>query len=205
MFYDPNQDLFGGMAKPMVNRLREGSGFVSYLLSTNCRNTAPIATFVAQAGGLKSTEVLLDRPTADVEKVFCRNDSDMRSKVSRHINDLVRDRVACDQIVLLSPRIKQNSCLADGLEGGPDIKEQDDGAGSSNSILYATIGSFKGLERSIVVLVDVWELESPQARRDLYVGTSRARTRLTVFLGEFLKDPWTEAVQRHAERMFHEE
>ena len=175
---------------------------MSYLLNMNCRNTAQIATFVAQAGGLKSNEVLLDRVADEVEKVFCRDNSDMRSKVSKHINDLVKKRVKHDQIVLLSPVTRQNSCLADGLEDGPEITERDDGPGSGNSIFYATIGSFKGLERSIVVLVDIWDLED---RRNLYVGASRARTRLTVFLGDFLKDSWTEAVRNHAELMFDEE
>jgi len=202
MFYDPNQDLFQSMAKPMVNRLREGPGFVSYRLTKNCRNTAHIATFVAQAGGLKTDEVLLDRDTAEVEKVFCRDNSDMRSQVSKHINDLVKKRVKHDQIVLLSPVTRQTSCLADGLEDGPEIIGLDDGPGSGNSILYATIGSFKGLERSIVLLVDIWDLED---RRNLYVGSSRARARLTVFLGDFLKGSWTEAVQHHAELMFEEE
>ena len=207
LFFDPHQDMFNAMEGQAVKDLKDRADFMSYRLSQNCRNTGPIATFAAQVGGIKTDRILLDGlQVTDVEKSFCRNATDMKNKVSAHIKGLLDKGIKNEQIALLSPWVLENSCVADGLSDGlPRFVGLEDSPGSVDSILYATIGSFKGLERPFVVLVDVWDLGEPEQKKNLYVGASRARAQLTVFLGEHLRDSWEDAVQRHAERMFAED
>jgi hypothetical protein len=51
-------------------------------------------------------------------------------------------------------------------------------AGESNDITYSTIQGFKGLENSVIMLVDIQTYNKPDL---MYVGMSRARNVLYVF------------------------
>jgi hypothetical protein len=56
------------------------------------------------------------------------------------------------------------------------------------SVAFSTISSFKGLESEVVLLVDVDDLESPEGLASIYVGASRARVALVVFLSVTQRD-----------------
>ena len=50
----------------------------------------------------------------------------------------------------------------------------------------------KGLEADAILVVDVSDLDSDAARLQLYVGLSRARVYLAVFLAESVRDQYVE-------------
>jgi hypothetical protein len=205
MFLDPNQNLFTGMNRDVVDELRRTANFTPYILSENCRNTAKIATFAAQGAGLRTDKV--ETPGPDVEKSFCRDSEEMRRKASRYIKRLLSEGIPCQDIVVLSPRVLERSCLASGLEEDVPATLEDRGGStrSDRTIDYATVGSFKGLERPFVVLVDIDELEGGPGRLNLYVGATRARVQLGAFLDSRLEETWSDAVQQHVERMWEDE
>ena len=55
-------------------------------------------------------------------------------------------------------------------------------AGDPNAIRVSTVQAFKGLESTCVVLVGLTEIDSPAARRLIYVGGSRAKSVLKLLL-----------------------
>jgi hypothetical protein len=104
-------------------------------------------------------------------------------------------------IVILSPYRLENSCLASGLVSCPvSIRECDDGgAHQGKAIGYCTIASFKGLEADIVLLVDIDDLRDPKGLLSVYVGASRPRTLLHVFLNESQRRAYEDLAFKYGE------
>jgi hypothetical protein len=184
VFVDSSQDLFTGLDRDTLRHLLEG-GCASYRLSLNCRNTEQIATTTAMLSGTKLTPALVQGPEVDV--VFCRDHGDLRRQVAKAINRLLSERIEPQNMVVLSPVHLSNSGLARALPElrlhlvdvselyGPTIP-------TNTYIAYRTIGSFKGLEADVVLLVDFQDLERLETRVATYVGGSRARVILKAFL-----------------------
>jgi hypothetical protein len=192
MFYDPNQDLFGGLVGGGMARIREGNPAV-YQLSTNCRNTRQIAYEAGMLAGFEPSETL-EANGPDVDEIWCRDDGEQRRVVSRAINRLLSDGIQPSQITILSQRRLQRSCLAAGLDGVP-FALTDQPVRGDNRIAYSTTQAFKGLESDVVLIVDVDGLSSPEDRYSLYVATTRARAHLIVALGEALRGDHEAAAQ----------
>jgi superfamily I DNA/RNA helicase len=68
-------------------------------------------------------------------------------------------------------------------------------------IRYCTVSSFKGMESDVVVLVNVDDLHSPEARQALYVGLSRSRAVLAVFMSEAVRDEYEDLASEFGERL----
>jgi hypothetical protein len=67
------------------------------------------------------------------------------------------------------------------------------GLGSADDqIAFSTVSSFKGLESEAVLLVDVDDLSSTEGLISVYVGASRARVALYVFISEQVRDQFRE-------------
>jgi superfamily I DNA/RNA helicase len=69
--------------------------------------------------------------------------------------------------------------------GGYRLEDLDSAA--DGEIGYATIHSFKGLERAVVILIDAGSVDTVETDSLLYVGMSRARARLFVVCPENVK------------------
>lgn len=196
-FMDPKQNLFSAMTKNAVARLGQ-TGAARYELKRNCRNTKAIVT---TAELLTSSD--LDEPLVDdgppVAQFWYTDDAEQRRLVSKCINRLLSGGIEPASLVVLSRRRLENSALANGLIDVP--YELSTTSESKKSIRFATIGSFKGLEADAVVLTDVDDLRTPEARAQLYVGLTRARAMLSVFLSERLRDDYLEAAQCFGERL----
>jgi hypothetical protein len=193
-FLDPHQNIFDGSHAGQMARLSSTQP-ATFKLRVNCRNTAPIAIGTSILSGIKADEVLnIDGPSVDYSWV--RNASEARRLVSRALGRALSEGVKPKQIVILSPRRLERSCLANGLDRLPyDLTEAD--ARGDRSIKFATTQSFKGLEADSVFLVDVDELASDDARRMVYVGASRARATLAVFASESARPDFV----AHAEQL----
>jgi superfamily I DNA/RNA helicase len=61
--------------------------------------------------------------------------------------------------------------------------------------------NFKGLENSVIVLIDMTELCSEKNRSLLYVGMSRARHRLFVLVAQSAKTDYLLAVQNRISKL----
>jgi hypothetical protein len=189
-FIDASQNIVGGLAPTALRRLQAAAP-VEWPLTVNCRNTQPIAIHVALLSGSAMTEVLSpDGPAAEI--AWYSSADSQRSAVSERLRKLRKDGFAARQIAVLSSYRLEHSVACDGL-GMPlrDISRGGLGA-PGDSVAFSTVSSFKGLESEVVLLVDVDDLSSPEGLSSVYVGASRARVALYVFISDQVRDQYME-------------
>ena len=180
-FYDPLQDLFGRHT-PRGLKTIEAAHPARYRLSVNCRNTTPIAL----ATGLLCGQQTEDAPTNGpaVEWLWHEPSAANEAKaVVAQVALWLSQGVAPTDIVVLSPRRRENSCLRDVTHCGAfALLDHVNASPNQRYIQFATIQSFKGLEAKVVVLCDLHDLTASQTQAAVYVGATRAQTLLAVAL-----------------------
>ena len=202
-FFDPNQDLFAGIAGGGISVLM-GKGAAIWKLTTNCRNTAPIADRVAMLAGIAKEPVLsADGPPTDI--VWWDNREVERKLVSDTVARFVREGFRPEQITILSPWTLERSCMNGGLVGSRagliDLSRGGVAKKQPGSVAFSTISSFKGLESDVVILVDIDNLKTPQSLAQVYVGASRARLKLVVAMDKGLEDRFSQLAVEFGQRL----
>ena len=154
--------------------LQRRAAFVIFKLSKNCRNTRKICIDIENIVGIPENaaqEDNIDSPAVD--HIVYRDEDDQLGKLQILIHDLLNRNIQQSDIVILSPKRRSGSVVR-RLKG---IVVEDFSVESRGQIRFSTIQSFKGLESSSIILVDI---ESYQDEKLIYVGLSRARFDLHV-------------------------
>ncbi len=161
--------------------------FVRSKLSINCRTTRRIAEEASIIGGFDAPPLKRGYETGmPVERRYWGTPCDLVESLAETIRRLVNGGVTVDEMMVLSPRRLENSALA-GVEqiGGVPLvgcsRSLDAGQGC---IRFSTIHSFKGMERQVVIIVDVNAVDDERSQSLLYVGMSRARSLLILMINE---------------------
>jgi hypothetical protein len=192
------QALYGapGQARETIRRRLRPAAFP---LRRNCRNTRKIAAETLALVGVFDVKVSEDQPAGpSVERIFFGGVAPQKKALDRALQMLRAEGFNGSDVVILGPSRRENSCLADVQScGGFRIVERDARTATAG-VVYSTIQAFKGLESPAVVLVDL-ELKPDQLTDALlYVGMTRARTRLVMLLPEAARD---EVVRRERENL----
>lgn len=175
VFYDPVQNLYNheGMTLPALGN--------PFSLPTNCRNTKSIAATCSKI--IKyPINTRKEAPEGDKTEWYFEVGSDKSfALLSGWVrNWVMKEKIKCSQIAILSP-VRQNNSSLSGINeiGGVTVLGQDKMKSWSDNkgVLFSTIRSFKGLEADIIVVIDVsipkeLTIFSPA---DFYVGCSRAK------------------------------
>lgn len=197
-FLDPVQNIFDVMHAPALQRLMAHEP-AQFALTVNCRNTQQIAVHTSLLSDMELPTVL-QVEGEKVDQEWYSDDRDLRRRVSRHVNRLLGGGLSPRDIAILGPYRLENSALSDGLiESAYAISDNPDD--DWRHISYSTISGFKGLEADVVIVVEVDELLTDQARSALYVGTSRARALLAVFTQEGARGDYDELARRLGSRL----
>jgi hypothetical protein len=162
-------------------------GVTQVPLKRNCRNTRPIVEEVERHTGcdMGSQE---QGGGPRVELLRLDAGADGATALTQTLRSLQSEGVSPSQITVLSPKPWEESC-ASRLPGreGRDIVQLDEfnlRAFPPKHVSYARIQDFKGLENTVIILVD---LEDSHLDRSapalLYVGMSRARAYLRLQIG----------------------
>lgn len=170
-FHDNNQNIYGNGWQPPLEE-------APYPLTKNCRNTQKIHSYVLQFHSGENSIMALGPEGRDVEILNYANDTHLKNTLGRLLHRLVVDGgVATKDIVILTTKRKQT--LQNQVVGQFRIKADPDI--SRNEILCNTIQGFKGLESSVVILVEI-EMNSNTnyLKKLMYVGASRARNHLII-------------------------
>lgn len=178
-FYDPKQDIFDGG----LGRIRNLNVFgpARGTLSVNCRNTQPIAVHTALLSGYPLQETLcVDGP--DVEMYYFRDSSEQDKLAGRAVERVLSQHVPAEEIVCLSPKRIEAEALRKRLGLKCRIVDLTEGRQNSGDLGLCTISAFKGLERDVVFLIGLEDIHSTEGAQLLYVGASRARVLLGVFV-----------------------
>jgi superfamily I DNA/RNA helicase len=179
IFLDPNQNIFGGVSPSAMERIRDTRA-VEWPLTVNCRNTAPIATQVSLLSGTPLSAVLASAGP-DVELHWYDSEDDERTAASDTLRRLRSEGFRSEQTVVLSRHRLESSVMHGMSRAIVDVSRGQD-VGVARTIRFSTVASFKGLEADVVLLVDVDDLASNEGLASVYVGASRAKVALFVFI-----------------------
>lgn len=169
-------------------------GLVDFVLRVNCRNTRRIGRAIDMTVGSTGARIndrQVDGPPVDF-LVFKTAEGQL-DRIETLLNSLQSAGCHSSDIVILGPRRLENSSLATVARiGGLKVRRFEDS--DPDAANYATIHAFKGLERTAVVLIDIGNDLGADSDALLYVGMSRARSRLFVLVDEDSK-PWLDGKQ----------
>src|SRR5262249_23144861 len=112
-----------------------------------------------------------------VEYFYHSNDYELLAHLEQVAATLRRQGYKPEDIIILSPGRFETSPLSRVSRVGNWPVKEFESAGRQE-VAYSTIHAFKGLERAVVILADVDTRDANEAENLLYVGMSRARTRL---------------------------
>jgi hypothetical protein len=153
-------------------------GIASFGLSINCRNTRMIAKQIELLTGPYGGQVSDRQPEGfTVEYFYHAGDEEQIAHLEQVGTTLRRQGYKPEDIIILSPSRFETGPLArvSRLANWPVNDFQ---KARPHEVAHSTIHAFKGLERSVVILADIDTGDAAEADNLLYVGMSRARTRL---------------------------
>ena len=152
--------------------LEEEANFASFDLTVNCRNSINVQKEMNKIIG-SEIEVLNKDTSLPPVKYVTFNDDNEAELIEAEIDKLIASGVDKKSITLLSAFKFENSVAS-------KLKKYkiDPVSAETGNITYSTIQGFKGLENSVIMLVDIQTYNKPDL---MYVGMSRARNALYVF------------------------
>jgi len=172
VFHDANQMLFSpdrGLPE----------GLTPFDLAENLRNTKAIHALASRyyEGGDLDAVGPDGRP---VELIEADDAQAVRRELSRVLHHLIKDKhVPAEDIAILSGHRLEKGPLA-GLDRVGAFELTESIEGEPGKVTVATIHRFKGLERPVVILIDIDSYVERDDSEVLYVGLTRARLHLVV-------------------------
>lgn len=176
MFRDPQQGIF---RKP--DDLP--GDFEEVPMVVNERNTKEIHEFGGRFNERSSDTFVGDRDGRPVEILEAGTPRDLQKQLSRVLHRLVEDEgIDPYDIAVLSGGNRERGPLANVEQVGNFTLTDDFFAGGSKQIFFDSIHRFKGLEKLVIILIDLGKhLAEDKARESvIYVGATRAKGHLVV-------------------------
>lgn len=192
VFYDSGlQSAMYRRIDPALLERLSSFGASRFELRENFRNPKEVAQEACLMANAP-TPVCRRGLSSPVEYRSVVDDKDQAKKLRALLLELLQDGVAPGSVSILSPRRVQDSSVG---RFPPDIGKRfrpvtDAGGIDEDAFTVGTIIGFKGLENEIVILTDLFDAPADErSRADLYVGITRARTKLFAFVGNsYLKE-----------------
>lgn len=185
----------GKTGNQMKELLDDYTSFIQFKLTTNCRNTKPICEEIQTVTGFKAPAELWTKVEGPpVNYITYSSADDEITKLADLLNQLHDMHIEPENIAILSPRKRENSVVSHF----PNYDIRDFAIPKSNKISFCTIQAYKGLESTVVILVDIEGFESDKL---MYIGLSRARSGLYVLESDNAAKEYQTLLRR---RLFHE-
>lgn len=185
IFYDKKQNIYNPEFADGMDIVKEYP-CVRFELFINCRNTIQIGNYIEKISGIKIKEFLKESGE-EVQFISYSDMPDFKQKIRGLMKTLRSEKIDVTNVTFLGPKKYANSRLN---EIGFKVNEYGDDFDSISMLpRYATIQGFKGLDSSIVVLVDIEEIREGNFAQYMYIAGTRARTLLCVVGSE---DFWQE-------------
>lgn len=186
MFGDfERQAIYGREGESVEEALFHRAGEVPiYSLRENCRNTPRIAEYVHLLADLNPRYAKVLRPDNEVEPTlqFYEQGADQHAKLAEVLTQLRAEGFTDQEIVVLSPRVQGAAAMLEVGAWHDRLRPYD--SGKASGISYTTIQAFKGLEAPAVVVTDIEDIISPDAKALFYVAVTRAVYRLVLLVHE---------------------
>lgn len=162
----------------MKNMVEERTSFIRFKLTVNCRNTRTICDEISFVTDFKApSDVWSKVDGLPVQYLTYKDRAEEKEKLMETIQMLMDGHISDKKISILSPVKRENSIVSEIDE----YEIQDYKTYGKNRYSFSTIQAFKGLENSVIILVDIDTISDKQL---MYVALSRARTALYVIESE---------------------
>lgn len=180
LFLDPMQNIYGTEADAAEARLRE-AGFAEYDLFDNCRNTRQVATQCSIISGIDmALEGALEGPECECR--YYSGPDGLLPKLEQEVAHLLAaDAPARDMVILSTHRFERSSLAGVGRVAGLPLVDMNENQGNEG-LLFSTMHAFKGLERNVVLAIDLDRVGEDTMAMLHYAGLSRARALLRAFI-----------------------
>jgi superfamily I DNA/RNA helicase len=176
IFFDDNQRLYDRLADFPIQT-------PPYALSINCRNTRNIHKQVQKYyQGQERPPSAIGPKGRPVDFVRFSDKDLFPKKLKNVLQQLISDEgVPPQEIVVLTPLRRKSRLWSKSMEGSPSLTNQ--WPPKSDQVFATTIHDFKGLESSVIILVEAerWPAKGIDLESLLYVACSRARNHLIIF------------------------
>jgi hypothetical protein len=185
------QAIYSQISKhEMLKQLDEYAYYSNFRLKINCRNTKQIGEETSIISGFEKPPFLLEYlESVPVEYSFYKDKKHQAKIVNKKLIQLISEELSIKDLTILSPRKLENSCCSSITEIEITDNNKSDGLSkSSQPIQFATIQSFKGLENNYIIITDIDDIDSEKAQALLYVGMTRAKYSLVIFISETERD-----------------
>lgn len=174
----------------MKELIEERTSFIRFKLTINCRNTKTICDEITLVTDFQApSEVWSKVDGLPVQYITYSNREEEKTKLEQTLRSLMDAHISPNNISILSPLKRENSIISDINEY--DIKDYK--TFGNNKLSFCTIQAFKGLENSVVLLVDIDSIVDKQL---MYVAFSRARSGLYVIESEKARLEYVEIQMR---------
>jgi hypothetical protein len=195
IFHDPGLQsaIYNRADSRVLDRLKS-FGAACFQLSENFRNPKAVVT---EACVTTQTAVPVCRRSlvSPVDYRIVLNERDQAKKLRALLLELMREGISPEQVTILSPKRARESCA---ITFPPDVGKPmhvldgQSGRRPAGAFSVASIAGFKGLENDVIILTDLPpEFISERTRADLYVGMTRARTKLFAMVPQSFLDART--------------
>jgi len=179
--------LQAGTATDLVQLLKRRSPYhFTFPLRVNCRNAEEIAIGLELMCQIHPgySRILNTGMHADIEAHFYESQERQLSLLKGTLKALLQNFLP-SEIIILSTKENNLSC-AQALTADKSIHLQalQDETPEHESIAYASVHAFKGLESPAVIFTDIESFGTELAKSILYTGMSRARLKLIMLLDE---------------------
>lgn len=148
----------------------------SFRLTINCRNTFQICKEIENVANVKYKNIINQIIGQPVDHIEYSSAEEGALLLDKKLEELLKEnKINYSDIIILSPKKREDSIAA---RSKYRIIDYSIGNSQKQTIDYATIQAFKGLEKAVVLLTDI---ETYDIDKLLYVGLSRAKVGLFVF------------------------
>lgn len=199
LFLDPLQNIYGKDSDEAMRVLVE-AGFAKYELYENCRNTRQVAIQTSIISGIDmSTKGAVDGMPC--ECIYYADHQDLVGQLDAEVERLIRGGVEPRDIIVLSTRRRENSSMSAVKRlAGVQIRNLDEGPDDA-AIHYSTMHAFKGLERKVVLAIDLEGIGDEMWSLVHYAGLSRAIGLLRPLVADHERKNYRAQTERFAARM----
>lgn len=193
------QAIYAQLSRTEMLDLLKGSGQHSnFLLKINCRNTKQVGEETSLISGFEKPPFLLEHLEGiPVEYLFYKDEAEQKKLLAEHLKKLSENKLPLHELIIVSPRKFEKSC-SNSFSGFTikEIKSTSEIVATQNFYGFATVQSYKGMESNYVMITDIEDLTSEIAKSLLYVGMSRARYGLILFISEAMRNEYREILKR---------
>ncbi len=199
-FLDPLQNIYGADVQQEAEKRLQPIYPAFDDLFENCRNTRQVATQASIVSGIDLA--LQGAPDGSpCENVYYGSPKDAPGCIDDIVRQLTSRDVPPESIAILSTRRRENSLLA-GQEsvGGFPLVDVTDPAVRKGVVLFSTMHAFKGLERPVIIAVDMDGVGREELAMLHYAGLSRACGLLRVLLPKAAKAAYQSQASAFATR-----